>query len=187
MPIENNIHHHRKEQNPQVLCATAITISALKQILLSEKNLQKNLGKLKGDAAADDDKWHDETFRLIEEQGRINEARMHLLYPGLNTKVLEKAQIIEPNKTDEIGLGSKVSAIENGVPAEFIIVSHLDSIVNPLKDSRWISNESPIGKALEGKKTDEEIEVQTPGGKTTLKILAVAPATEIVPQSEQAR
>lgn len=36
-----------------------------------------------------------------------------------------------------------------------------------------ISNESPVGKALMGKKKGEEVEVETPGGMMKLKILSI--------------
>ena len=36
-----------------------------------------------------------------------------------------------------------------------------------------ISNESPVGKALIGKKKGEEVEVETPGGVMKLKILSI--------------
>lgn len=36
-----------------------------------------------------------------------------------------------------------------------------------------ISNESPVGKALMGKKKGEEVEVETPGGIMKLKILSI--------------
>ena len=36
-----------------------------------------------------------------------------------------------------------------------------------------ISNESPIGKALLGKKKNEEVDVETPGGIVKLKVLKI--------------
>ena len=36
-----------------------------------------------------------------------------------------------------------------------------------------ISNESPVGKALLGKKKGEEVEVEAPGGIMKLKILSI--------------
>ena len=52
---------------------------------------------------------------------------------------------------------------------EFMIVSALEA--NPKAGK--MSNESPIGKALLGKKIGESVEVQTPAGISTFKVLSI--------------
>ena len=52
---------------------------------------------------------------------------------------------------------------------EYQIIGSTES--DPLKG--LISNESPVGKALLGKKKGEKVEVETPAGVTTYKVLAI--------------
>jgi transcription elongation factor GreA len=68
-------------------------------------------------------------------------------------------------------LGDKV-LIQNqdGKIDQFTIVGSAES--NPANGK--ISNESPVGRALLGKKVGDEVEVQTPAGKLKLLIIEVS-------------
>jgi len=67
-------------------------------------------------------------------------------------------------------LGSKVMVSVNGAQKEFTLVSF--NQVNPSQNK--ISNESPIGEALMGHKSGDEVLVHLPSGKVIYKILKVA-------------
>lgn len=66
-------------------------------------------------------------------------------------------------------IGSKVKVSTNGQEMEFQIVGSNEA--SPAE--RKISNESPIGKGFIGKKKNDSVQIETPGGKIDFTILAV--------------
>jgi transcription elongation factor GreA len=97
-------------------------------------------------------------------EGRIQELDL----------LLATAQIIEENgktkKNDAIQVGSKVTIKEGNFEAEtFTIVGAAEA--NPREGK--ISNESPIGKAILGRKLGDIVKVETPGGTYNVKIIKV--------------
>jgi transcription elongation factor GreA len=87
-------------------------------------------------------------------------------------KALESSKIISGSrkKSNCIDIGSVVKIkISGNSTKEFCIVSDLES--NPSENK--ISNNSPLGLALIGKKVNESIEVEAPIGKITYKIVAI--------------
>ena len=85
--------------------------------------------------------------------------------------VLKNAIIIDENHKshDNVRVGCKVQVnLEDGNETFFIVGSHE---ADP--DSGKISNESPIGKALLGRKVGDEIEVEVPAGKIKYKIIKI--------------
>jgi transcription elongation factor GreA len=85
---------------------------------------------------------------------------------------LKNANVIEsPAMPGVVELGDKV-LIQNqdGKIDQFNIVGSAES--NPANGK--ISNESPVGRALLGKKVGDEVEVQTPAGKLKLLIIEVS-------------
>lgn len=87
--------------------------------------------------------------------------------------LLASAKIIEDNgkrKSDGVQLGSKVTIKEGNFEAEtFTIVGVAEA--NPREGK--ISNESPIGKAILGRRIGDSVKVETPGGTYTVKILKI--------------
>jgi transcription elongation factor GreA len=77
--------------------------------------------------------------------------------------ILQNAQIIAAKKTDKIVVGSKVELKNGGKDVNYQIVGPVEA--DPLDGK--ISNESPIGQALLGKKVGDQVEIKTP--KTTTK------------------
>lgn len=94
-------------------------------------------------------------------EGRIQELEI----------ILRDAVIIETDPTREvISLGSSVVVSENGNdPETYKIVGVKEA--DPRKGK--ISHESPIGKSLMGKRQGDEVILETPGGKTQIKILEI--------------
>lgn len=86
---------------------------------------------------------------------------------------LKDAVLIEDNNNSEvIGLGSKVTVVEEGEAEQetYKIVGSTEA--DPI--AGLISNESPIGNSLLGKKKGDVIVVKTPGGELTLKVVKIA-------------
>lgn len=85
--------------------------------------------------------------------------------------MLKNAVIIHPDRNgDRITVGAYVTVRDGeGPPETFRIVGSAEA--DPR--SGLISNESPVGKALLGRKLGETVEVTTPGGMLTFEILDV--------------
>ena len=79
--------------------------------------------------------------------------------------ILKNAKIIRGGKKNKVDLGATVSLEMGGRKVEYTLVGPTEA--NPLEGK--ISNESPIGKALLGKKAGEEFEFN---GKT-VKIIDI--------------
>lgn len=73
--------------------------------------------------------------------------------------------------TDEVQLGKTVTfkEIPDGDEETYTIVGSAEA--NPLEG--MISNDSPIAKALIGRKKDEKVKIQTPGGEMSVEILEI--------------
>jgi len=101
-----------------------------------------------------------------EEQGLL-EARIREL-----RAVLSRATVVtEAGNSHEVGLGSRVT-VYNGVWDEeivYTIVTILDA--DPVNGR--ISDQSPIGEALMGRKAGDEVEFQAPSGSQKLEIRKV--------------
>ncbi|NPA92806.1 MAG: transcription elongation factor GreA [Chloroflexi bacterium] len=86
--------------------------------------------------------------------------------------LLRQATIIENNgHKDTVDMGAKVTIQEGSYPPEtYHLVGPAEA--NPREGK--ISHESPIGKALLGRKVGDEVTVSTPGGEIRLKILEIS-------------
>ena len=99
-------------------------------------------------------------------EGRISELE----------EVLSKAKLIKEEKNTAgsgkqktVILGSKVTVNINGQEHVFNIVGEWEADPNKKK----ISNSSPLGKALIGKKIGDKVEVEAPAGKILYLIVEI--------------
>lgn len=84
--------------------------------------------------------------------------------------ILQNMEIITKPKGDsKVQLGSTVKLKGDGAAKEFQVVGTVEA--DPL--SGKISDESPIGKALMGKKLGEAVEIVTPAETATYKIVEI--------------
>jgi transcription elongation factor GreA len=87
--------------------------------------------------------------------------------------ILKNAVIIadQEHAGNTISIGRTVKVCEDGTDFEetYTIVGSLEA--DPIKGR--ISNESPMGKALLGKKKGQKVVVESPGGTITFKILKI--------------
>jgi transcription elongation factor GreA len=83
---------------------------------------------------------------------------------------LKTAQIVGDRHTDSIGMGSAVKVQKaGGVDQSFKIVGSEEVNAHNGK----ISNQSPLGLALIGKRKGDEVKVSTPKGPVSYRILSV--------------
>ena len=82
------------------------------------------------------------------------------------TKILDNAYIIEVDFKGVVDVGCLVTVeTDKGVQTYQIVNSHESDIANGK-----ISYYSPVGKALVGKKVNDEVEITTPNGKIVYKM-----------------
>lgn len=84
--------------------------------------------------------------------------------------ILQNVEIIKKPKGDsKVQIGSTVT-LKNGASKKFQVVGTVEA--DPLNGK--ISDESPIGRALIGKKLGENVEIVTPVDTTTYKVVEIA-------------
>ena len=101
-----------------------------------------------------------------EDQGFLEGRILELEY------ILRYAIIVEANdvKSDVVGVGVRVTVQEEDLdPETFYMVGAKEA--NPREGK--ISNELPIGRALIGKRVGDKVNVDTPGGEISLRILKI--------------
>ena len=136
-----------------------------------------------GQARLEDELHHLETVRRREVGERIKEAiafgdiSENSEYDDakneqamLESRIAEVSQILahatiikSPRKNDKVSLGCKVELRdkETGGVHEYQIVGSAEA--DPTQDK--ISNESPVGQAILGKKKGDKVKVSTPSGR----------------------
>lgn len=83
--------------------------------------------------------------------------------------ILNRAKIIKKRKSKgrkKVGLGCKVTVKANKQTYVYTVVGEWEA--DPL--AKKISHNSPLGKALLGKKVGEEVEIEAPAGKIVYEI-----------------
>jgi transcription elongation factor GreA len=120
------------------------------------------------------DKLRDElevmlTVKRPEVATRIHDAKEH---GDLSENAeYEDATIIDENhSTDHVQIGSTVTVESGDGEESFTIVGSTEA--KPTEGR--ISNESPVGRALLGKKKGEKVLVKVPAGDFTYKIVGLA-------------
>ena len=98
-----------------------------------------------------------------------NEARIKELEELLDNAVILDESTID---TSVVSLGSAVTVLNVTLGAEFTYDLVGSNESNPMEGK--ISDQSPIGAALIGKKEGDSVSVETPGGQVQLKVLKVS-------------
>ncbi|MBN1668417.1 MAG: transcription elongation factor GreA [Anaerolineales bacterium] len=102
-----------------------------------------------------------------EEQGFLEGRIQELEY------ILSNAQIIAENSTgprDTVDVGTTITIQEADFPPE---VYYMVGSKEADPGNGRISNESPIGQALLGKRVGDQVKVQTPAGELVFEILKI--------------
>jgi len=106
-------------------------------------------------------------YQSARQEQEKNEARIAEV-----EHILNNAQLIKsPRGDSQVQLGSTVKLRSaDGKTKEFQVVGTVEA--DPLAGK--ISDESPIGKALLGKKEGDAVEIKTPTDASTFKIVAIS-------------
>ena len=154
-----------------------------KETILTEKGLQeleKELEYLKTEGRKDiaekikvalsfgDLSENSEYDEAKSEQGKLEARIVEIEYMLKNVKIIDEDNI----NTDKVFVGSKVTIkdLETKEKLTYQIVGFAQA--DP--DNGRISDESPVGKALLGKKTGETVHVEVPVGVLSFKIMAIS-------------
>jgi transcription elongation factor GreA len=107
-----------------------------------------------------------EYHQAREEQGKL-EARIAKI-----EQILQSSETVKGGGGDVVEVGSKVIVQKNGSAEEktYVIVGSEEADMTKGK----ISNRSPFGEALFGKKKGDNISFKTPGGMASYKIINVS-------------
>lgn len=101
------------------------------------------------------------------EQAQVEMKIMELENKLRNVKIIDEDDI--ETKTVQVGNVVQVLDVEFDDKIEYKIVGSTEADVTENK----ISNESPIGSALLGRKKNDIVDVETPGGMIQFKILKI--------------
>lgn len=105
-------------------------------------------------------------YSSARQEQEIAESRI-----GEIENILQNVQMIKkPTGDAKVQLGSTVKLASDGKTKEFTVVGTVEA--DPLHGK--ISDESPIGKALIGKKVGDEVEIKTPAENSTYKIAQIS-------------
>ena len=106
-------------------------------------------------------------YQSARQEQEKNEARISEIEHILQNVELIKA----PTGDSKVQLGSKVKLQSaDGKTKEFQVVGTVEA--DPLEGK--ISDESPLGQAVLGKKEDAEVEIKTPAETVTYKIVDIS-------------
>ena len=98
-----------------------------------------------------------------EELGKIDRRLRELKL------LIRYGQVVEPQTSDQVAVGNIVKVSSGADISEFKIVGRLEA--DP--KSGKLSEVSPIGSALLGKKAGDEVKITIPDGKITFRILEI--------------
>lgn len=106
----------------------------------------------------------------LSENGAYRYAKFELGNIGRELRRLNRlimfGEIVESTQNNEVSFGSRVTITANHQHVEYVLVSQHES--DPSKGK--LSFQSPIGKALMGKKVGDVVEVSVPAGVVSYTI-----------------
>ncbi len=131
-------------------------------------NKRKEIAEKIKEAREQGDLSENAEYDAAKEEQRHIEARIDEL-----ENILKNAEVVDEDEVDtkriSIGCVVKVHDVEFDEDVEFTIVGSTEANSRQGK----ISNESPVGAALLGKKKNETVKVETPAGVITYKVLSI--------------
>lgn len=137
----------------------------LTQQLADLKDKQEHLITQIEDVAQPDESGEDGLASQLKEELEVTNTQIEQIEETLDTSEI----ISDKTSFEAIQVGCKVKIKVASSTKEFYIVNQLES--DPAVNK--ISDQSPLGQALIGKKINDEIEVDAPVGKITYKVVSI--------------
>lgn len=140
------------------------------ELVAEQKALIENRSKIAeaiATARSQGDLSENAEYHAAKDEQSKNEARLEEV-----EHILQSSEIIAaPKGNSKVSLGSTVKLkSEDGKTKEFQVVGTVEA--DPLNGK--ISDASPIGQALMGKKDGEEVEIKTPAETLVYKIIDIS-------------
>jgi len=133
----------------------------LEELKAGRKGIAQRIADARSQGDLAENSEHDEALNMQGQlEGRIAEIE----------EILQNASIIKAKPSDKVIVGSTVELQSNGKKMQYTIVGSVEA--DPLEGK--ISDESPIGKALLGKKVGDSVEIKTPSGAASYKITKIS-------------
>jgi transcription elongation factor GreA len=140
-------------------------LEALKSELIELRDVKRpNLVDRLANARSQGDLSENSDYQSAKEELEFLDGRIEEL-----EQVIKTAIVVPTTKAGGIDVGTKVTVKANGSKVVFNIVGEWEA--DPM--NKKISHESPLGKALVGKKIGEVVEVEAPAGKVEYQILDI--------------
>ncbi len=148
---------------PEGLAELEKELKDLQTVRLPQMAQKMNLAREKESGAMEDNVEYEQTLReWAFVKGRILTLENIISHAHVATR--------ENSKKNAIGVGSRVTVrYEDGKVEIYHIVGSAE--VNPSQGQ--ISNRSPIGQALLGKKVGDKVSATSPGGVLRLRVIAI--------------
>lgn len=148
---------HLTQQGVDELKAELVELTAQRATIAESIKSARELGDLAENAE----------YQSARQDQERNETRIAEI-----EHILANVQVIAaPKKDGTVALGSRVKLeSSNGKTKEFQVVGTVEA--DPLEGK--ISDESPIGQALIGKKVGDEVEIKTPAETTKYKVVNIS-------------
>ena len=144
-------------------------LDALEEELLNLKAVRRRevADKIK-EAREQGDLSENAEYDAAKDEQRDIEARITEI-----EKILKNVEVIDEDEIDlgKISIGCTVAVLDMEYDEELDLVIVGSSEANSLEGK--ISNESPMGQALLGKRVNEEVAVETPAGEAHYRILMI--------------
>ena len=148
-----------------------ITEEGLKKIKEELENRKTTIRQRIADAIKEAKEQGDLSENAEYSEAKRQQAENEARIAELEFMLKESTVVAYDGKVADVAqIGSKVKVVTNGQEMEFQIVGSNEA--SPAE--KKISNESPIGKGFIGKKKNDSVQIETPGGKIDFKILAVS-------------
>ena len=153
-----------------------------KQMLYTQQGYQELVDELQRRIHVDRERIKNDiatarSFGDLSENAEYDEARNEQAKNEARIKdleeLIENAVILDESNIDKavVSLGSSVKVLNVGLGVEFTYALVGSNEANPMEGK--ISDQSPVGAALIGKKIGDEVEVAIPNGTVRFKVLDV--------------
>lgn len=155
--MNNGIDYITEEKKQALLIEIEQLKGPKRREIIDALEYAKSLGDLSENA---------EYHQAREDQGKLEERIKEI------EKILQNSQIAVSSGGDTIEVGSKVTVTKEGAKDE--IIYHIVGSEEADMAKGKISNKSPFGSALYGKKKGENVSFSTPKGVVNYKIINVS-------------
>jgi len=128
-----------------------------------EGKVRKHIANTLDEMRNQGDLRENDAYSMAIEEQHINEERIL----EIRFKI-KNAKVVKDRRKDKVGVGDTV-VLEGEKKLEYQLVSEEET--NPLEGK--ISYLSPIGKSVMGKKIGDKIQIETPKGSISYKIVSI--------------